>query len=112
MNGLEMPKRAGPPDVKPVQIGTMRFEAVHWGRDRGMGQNGGMIAAVDVKTGKEQWVLKVYQIDYDPQEESDVQDIFIKSLEATPDGRHLLVKDERGRSFEVNITERRVRSLP
>ena len=111
MNELEMPKRdrTGPPDVKPVQIGSLRFEAVHWGH---LDQNGGVIAAIDVESGKEQWVLKVYQIDYDPMEEKDVQDIFIKTLEAAPDARHLLVKDERGRRFEVDITERRVRALP
>lgn len=109
---MPQPKRVGPPDVAPVQIGPLRFEAVHWGRERGLQQNGGVIAAIDAATGKEQWTLEVYHIDYHPKLETDVQDLFIESLEAAPDGRHLLVKDEKGRRFEVDIAARRVRALP
>lgn len=114
MSGLQMPKpkRVGPPDVKPVRIGDLRFEAVHWGRERGLNQNGGVIAAVDAKSGKEQWTLVVYPIVYKPKLETDVQDIFIESLEAAPDGRHLIVKDENGRRFEVDIAARQARPLP
>jgi hypothetical protein len=114
MSGLEMPKpkRVGPPDVKPVQIGKLRFEAVHWGRERGFEQNGGVVAALDVASGKEQWTVVVYRIEYIPKLETDVQDLFIRTLVAAPDGKHLLVTDEKGRRFEVDIAARSARPAP
>ena len=40
-------KRVGPPEVAPVNVGNVKIEAIHWGKDRGLGQNGGYIAAFD-----------------------------------------------------------------
>lgn len=49
---MEMAKRVGPPRVPPVVVGDLRFEVVHWGRERGLGQNGGYIAAHDRESGR------------------------------------------------------------
>jgi hypothetical protein len=101
-------KRVGPPKVNPVTIGNLRFEALHWGKARDLGQNGGYIAAIDVANGKEAWILKVYDIAYDPAMEGDVQDIFIKSMSKSPFGRKLNVRDERGRAYVVDPATRSV----
>ena len=101
-----MAKRVGPPEVAPVTLDGMRFEAVHWGRSRGFGQNGGYIAAIDPASGRELWTLKVYAVTYDPTLEEDVQDIFITDL-AVRDGK-LEVIDEKGRRFLVDVKTRAV----
>jgi hypothetical protein len=101
-------KRVAPPEVAPVTIGEIRFEAIHWGRDRGLGQNGGYIAALDRRTGSELWVLKVYDIEYDPSLEEDVQDVFIASLSRTWLGGKLDIRDERGRRYRVDPRTRSV----
>lgn len=102
--GLGAPagKRVGPPDVAPVTIGKLRFEAIHWGRERGFGQNGGYIAAYDAAGGAELWTLKIYQIDYDPDMEEDVQDIFIETMSVSAPGDSLEITDEHGRSYVVD----------
>jgi outer membrane protein assembly factor BamB len=102
-------KRAGPPKVAPVAMGELEFAAIPWGKARGLGQNGGYVAAIDRATGKELWTLKVYDVRYDPALEGDVQDVFIKSLAKSASGRELIVTDERGRSYLVDPQTRSVR---
>lgn len=102
-------KRAGPAKVAPVTIGDLEFTAVPWGKARGLGQNGGYIAAIDRATGKEMWTLKVYDVRYDPALEGDVQDVFITSLAKSASGRELIVTDERGRRYIVDPQTRLVR---
>lgn len=103
------PKRIGPSEVVPVQDATRRFEVIHWGRERGLGQNGGYIAATDLD-GREPWILKVYDVNYDPSLEEDVQDVFIVSMvRAGPDA--LEIEDERGRRYLVNVATCAVRRV-
>lgn len=102
------PKRAGPAGVAPVTIGDLEFTAIPWGKARGLGQNGGYIAATDRATGKELWTLKVYDVRYDPALEGDVQDVFIKSLVKSASGSELIVTDERGRRYLVDPQTRSV----
>src|ERR671919_398220 len=102
-------KRIGPPQVEPAHVGTLRIEALHWGKERGLGQNGGYIKAVDERTGAEQWTLQVYRIDYDDHMEEDVQDIFIKKIERAGSDEEVAVTDERGRQFVVDVPARTVR---
>lgn len=108
--GMPQGKRVGPPDVPPVTIGGVRYEAIHWGRERGLEQNGGYIAAIDTKSGKELWILKIYQIDYIPKLETDVQDIFIDSMKAGANGQSLEIVDEKGRRYTVNLKTKKVSS--
>lgn len=105
MSGLDMPmrKRVGPPDVEPVTLNGVRYEALHWGREHGLEQNGGYVVAMDAVSGHELWTARVYQIEYVPKLETDVQDIFIKSLAPTEGGKQLLVTDERGRKFLLDL---------
>lgn len=103
-----MAKRLGPKDVPAVTIDNLRFEVIHWGKDRGFAQNGGYIAAFDKTTGEEVWALKIYDIVYDPDLESDVQDLFIKSMKKSWFGNKLKITDERGRKYTVDTNTRTV----
>ena len=103
---MPQPKRTAPPKVKPVTVGGLRIQALHWGRSRGLGQNGGYIAAFDAASGRELWTLKVYDIAYDPKMEEDVQDLFIAKLAV--EGDKLSVRDEDGRRFVVDLKSRTV----
>lgn len=103
-------KRLGPAAVAPVTIGKRRFEVVHWARDRGMGQNGGYIAALDRASGKELWLLRVYETRYDKSLERDVQDVFIKSMSKKFFSTDLKITDENGRSYVVNTQTRAVKA--
>ena len=95
-------KRVAPPTVEPVTLGGVRFEAIHWGKQRGFTQNGGYIAAIDPDSGQELWTLKVYDIEYDTEMESDVQDVFIECMSKTFFSGKLKITDEKGRKYLVD----------
>jgi hypothetical protein len=99
-------KRAAPVPVLPVSSKGIRYEAVHWGKSRGLSQNGGYIAAIDIASGRELWVLKVYDVIYDGNLEEDREDIFITNLLLTTDGSALEVVNERGASYRVDLVGR------
>lgn len=100
--------RIPPAEVSPVVIDGMRYEVVHWGKERGLEQNGGYIAAIDVASGQERWLLKIYDVQYDPMMEEDVQDIFIKSMTKSFFSKKLKIVDELGRKYIVDTTDRSI----
>ena len=104
-------KRTGPAPVAPVSRGGVRYEPLVWGRERGLGQNGGYILACDVASGKELWTLKVYDVHYDPEMEQDKQDCFITRMSLAWFGNRLKVRNERGERFVVDLDKREVRVL-
>ena len=101
-------KRSGPDPVDPVRSGGIRYEAMPWGKARGLGQNGGYVAAIDEKTGDELWLLKVYDVTYDGDMEGDKQDVFVTSLDIDRAGRRLTVENEAGDRFTVDLETRKV----
>lgn len=100
--------RIPPAEISPVVIDGMRYEVVHWGKERGLEQNGGYIAAIDVASGQERWLLKIYDVQYDPMMEEDVQDIFIKSMTKPFFSKKLKIVDELGRKYIVDTTDRSI----
>ncbi|MES9899875.1 MAG: hypothetical protein ABW148_12735 [Sedimenticola sp.] len=104
-------KRAGGPiEVAPVHHNGVRYSALHWGKVRDLGQNGGYIAASDAQTNEELWTLKVYDVHYDGDMENDKQDIFITRISLAEDGTQLIIEDEHGRNFFVDLTTREVKT--
>jgi|SRR5579863_4221872 len=99
-------KRTAPPEVAPITFGGITYSTPHGGGDVGTNQNGGYTQARDSKTGKLLWQLRVYEIQYEPNLEKDVQAIFISSLKIV-DG-NLEAVNERGDKFVVDLTKRRV----
>lgn len=110
LSGAPTAKRIAPPEVAPVVIDKLRFEVIPWGKERGLDQNGGYIAAFDTASGKELWVLKVYDIPYDSSLESDVQDVFIKTMSKKFFSNKLIITDEKDRKYIVNLDTRTVES--
>lgn len=103
-------ERAEPPEPAPVVIDGIRYEAVLWGKSRGLGQNGGLIEALDEQSGESLWVLKVYDIDYSVDMEPDKLDLFIEELAADgPDA--LRVVNEHGRRYRIDLRDHTVREI-
>ena len=99
-------KRSPPAEVPPVTYQGTKYCAPPWGAFNGRKQNGQYIQARSAETGKLLWELRIYQVKYDPNLESDVQDIFITSLEVV-DG-HLEVTNEARDKFVVDLAKGKV----
>jgi tricorn protease-like protein len=100
------------PKVAPVSREGIRYEVVSGAKERGFGQNGGVIAAVSEAGKKEQWTLVVYRVDFDAKEEEDVQEIYITKLALSKDGKQLVVDNERHKRFVVTLSDRSVVEAP
>lgn len=101
-------KRRGPQPVAPVEINTVRYEVMRGTKARGFGQDGGVIAAVDIATGKELWTVMVYQTIYDQNKEQDVQEVYITKLIPNKDKTMLQVENEAHKSYSVNLSTHEV----
>lgn len=98
LGGMALAKRVAPPEVKPLMHHGVTYRAGHARDSRG---NRGTVEAVEASTGKRLWIVTVYEIPYQAGLETDVQDVFIKSL-AIDDGC-LRVTNERGKSYCVEL---------
>src|SRR5688572_28634615 len=101
---MESAKRRAP-QAKPVVHKGVRYEQVRDARAQGFQQSGGVVAAVDVATGKQLWVVQVYKVTYDRNEEKDAQEIYIEELRIDRKANALLAHDERGRRFSIDLKD-------
>ena len=69
-------------------------------------RHGGWVVAYDEASGDKIWQIRVYQTEYDRNLETDVQDVYIRSL-SIQDG-YLLVRDEDRRIHRVDLSTRKL----
>jgi len=95
--------RREPVDVERVMHGGFRYEAPRLGQPFGYEQDSGFVTARDAATGALAGSQRVYVVDYSEDMEEDKQDVFIRALALTPDGKHLAIVNERGQHFELGL---------
>jgi hypothetical protein len=107
-------KRGNIPKVPALRVGDVRFEQARLSRkEADGGQRLGYLAAYKGDTDELLWRVRVYTIAYVPELEGDVQDVFFTAMRLSPDGRQILVDNERGKRFAVDIDgEHTVHVLP
>lgn len=101
-------ERSDVPEPVAMQHQGVRYEAVQWGQPRGLNQNGGYVQAVDTANGSVLWIHRIYRIAYDPAKEQDKQDRFITKLAIGERGDSLLIDDERGGRYVLDLRTHRV----
>ena len=94
-------KRAAPKEVAPLTRQGIIYAAPH--------EHLGCVVAKDEKTGRLLWRKQIYLVKYDPALEQDVQDCFITELRFADD--KLLISNERGGQFELNLSTLAVKVL-
>ena len=94
------------PEPRAVRSGGIRYEVVDNARMRGFGQAGGVVAAIDVASRRELWTVKVYDVAFEDDEETDAQEVFITRLRL--DSGRLEVTNERGEVYLVDLSDRSV----
>jgi hypothetical protein len=91
-------KRVAPTPVPPVTIGSTKYSAPS--------DKMGHVVATDTSNGKELWRVRIYSVLINPFLERDVQDVFITSLVIS--GGTLLIENERGDKYTLDVNTRRV----
>jgi hypothetical protein len=97
----------GPIMVAPVDHAGIRYQALHWGKERDLGQNGGFVTATDLASGHELWVARIYEIVYGDMSPSKY-DRFVTRLELIEDGAALAVTDQTGAVHRLDLATRAV----
>ena len=104
-------KRVARPVPPPVDTGTVKYVVVPWAVHSGLTHNGGYIEARDSKSDTKLWGITVYHVEYAPELEKDVQDVFITSLTLDADKNRLVVVNEAGHTYWFNLDSRTVTHL-
>jgi hypothetical protein len=95
-------KRIPPPLVPPITHAGVIYSAQHDGKTE-------IVVAEDEKSGSELWRAAIYSQRVDQTKEIDVQMIFIKGMILS--GERLLLQDEAGRCYQVDLTTRKVEGV-
>ena len=100
-----------PTPVAAVERQGVRFAQTLRASQAEFGQVGGILTATDARKGKLLWSLKVYDNVRRPGLEGDVQDVFFTQMAFDAQGR-LVIENERGQRFAVDVQTRQVSALP
>ena len=105
-------KRRAPPKVAAVTLDGIRYEQTVLARSEAEGrQRTGYLAAYKGSSDERLWRVRVYELKVDPNLEGDVQDVYFKKLEAAPNGHELLIENEIGGHFAVDVRTQGVRKI-
>lgn len=110
--GLPEASRAPPPVVPPVVHAGVRYEQLDDQRLAGIDPDANYLVARDVVSNAVLWTLQIYRTEVVPGLETDVQAVYFKSLQLSEDATELLIADEIGRHFVVDLAARSVRQVP
>jgi hypothetical protein len=102
--------RNPPAPVSPVERNGVRYSQNLRATVAEFGQVGGILTARDAKSGTVLWSLKVYPNQRRPDVEGDAQDVFFRSMAFDPQG-HLVIENEQGQRFAVDVATRSVTPL-
>ena len=108
---MESAKRRAP-TAKPVVHKRIRYEQLRRPAEQGFQQSGGVIAAIDEASGKQLWVVQLYQTAFDVNEERDAQEVYVKTLSINAKAGALIATDERRRRWQVSLADHTVSQLP
>jgi hypothetical protein len=101
--GVAHAKRTAPPKVQPVVYEGVRYLAPNDDGRRAY------VRAWDTKSSQMRWEVTVFRNHINPLLEEDVQWVFIKKLSVLEGG--LVVVDERGRAYRIDLKTRVVQKL-
>ena len=89
----------------PNRWGVFDLDATEFGED----QRTGYLAAYPEGDEKPSWLLKVYSTTNVQNLEQDVQDVYFKSMKLDEDNRTIVIENETGNTFTVDIDNREVK---
>ena len=104
--------RSIPPQVSAIVHEGVRYEQVMNGIRQGLPHRNGYLSATDVASSQRLWTTQVYEVQYDAALEKDVQDVYFKQMTLTPDQQHLLIENEAGKRFLVQLSDHTVSTAP
>jgi hypothetical protein len=94
-----MAKRVAPPELPSITHEGVSYSAVYVGVGRD--EPVCTVNAVDAKSGEQIWKTDLYHVRYDKFKETDVQDVWPRSMSI--DGDDLRIENEKSQTFWLNL---------
>lgn len=98
-------KRPPPPRVPAVTIGDTTYQQM-LGSAGGFDQSSGLLVAYVGDATVPDWTIAVYEVTYQPNLERDVQEVFFTSMTQRGSESVLVIENERGAVYEVDLDAR------
>ena len=99
--------RGRPPAVAPIDHDGVRYEQLKNLTAEGL-PPGGYVVATEIASGKRLWLSRLYESPINPNIEADVQWTFFRSMALDRERGVLVVVDEKGRTYLVDLNDGRV----
>ncbi len=96
------PSRGRAPIVSPIIHDAVRYEQVSNVNAEGL-PPGGYVSATQVASGKRLWIRQVYETRLSAHLEADVQWTFFKTMTLDETQGLLVIEDEHGRTYRVDL---------
>jgi hypothetical protein len=101
-------RRRLPPALEPIEVAGVRYSEVRQANKYGETQKSGYLMASNADTDEQLWLLKIYEINYDEDKETDVQEIFFVEMELSDDSKRIHIENEIEQEFTVDIERQTV----
>lgn len=109
---LPTASRRPPPRVDPIEHQGVRYEQETQGTRHGLDRDTGHLVAIDPASGQRLWTVKVYETGNIEHLERDVQRIYFKHMSVVEGRDALLIENEVGQRFIVDLQQRSVSPAP
>jgi hypothetical protein len=103
--------RVGMPALPPITFEGKRYQQIMNGEREGLGQRTGLMSVLDLASGAEPKVVKIYDYPREAGLEADAGDVFFKVFELDAARRVLQIENERRQRFAYGIDDGIVREL-
>jgi hypothetical protein len=108
---LSIMSRVAFPSPIPAEFEGRRYEQVRNGRMYDLEQRTGLIAIVDIASGRRVAFARIYDYPRDEWDEDDVGDVFMTSIKVDEAAREIVVTTERDDRFAYRVDDGSVRQL-
>jgi len=95
--------RVGQPLLPPIVFEGRRYEQIDNAERLGLPQRTGYLAVFDNQTNERITNVKVYDVAFNPDKEADVQDVFFTRMQLDEAARKIVIENERGKRFTVDL---------
>lgn len=96
--------RLPPAKVTPIVVGNIQY-------GENSGYNSHLLPVIDVRTGQKIKDIDLYHYAIDPDVETDVQEVYVRAMSRSRDGKGIVIENEHGHRFLLNTQDQTTREL-
>ena len=101
--GYGQMSRIGQADLEAIEFEGRKYAQIMNGAALDLPQRTGYLSVIDIAAAELVALIRVYEVEYDPGLEADVQDVFFTLMELEADARRIVIENEHGERFALNL---------